>query len=131
MVFGSFDLLHPGHLFFLKQAKKHGDKLVVVVALDRTIESVKQQTPKYNERERIEHVRDIKFVDKAILGYEVDPYEIIEEINPDIICLGYDQNSYSENLKEELTRRQMNPKIIRIGSYKEDQYKSSKLKELS
>ena len=52
MVFGSFDLLHPGHLFFLKQAKKHGDKLVVVVALDRTIESVKQQTPKYNERVR-------------------------------------------------------------------------------
>ena len=131
MVFGSFDVLHPGHLYFLKKAKKFGDQLIVVVALDRTIEKIKQQKPKYSEKERIEHVRDLNFVDKAVLGYEVDPYKIIEEINPDVICLGYDQDSYTDNLKEELNRRGMNPKIIRISPYKEETYKSSKLKELS
>ena len=129
MAFGSFDILHPGHLYFLKQAKSKGDKLVVVIALDKTIEKVKGRKPKYNERQRLEHVKGMPMVDKAVLGYEKDPYEIIEEINPDIICLGYDQDSYSENLKEKLAERGMNPEIIRLGPYKEGIYKSSKLKQ--
>ena len=129
MVFGSFDVLHPGHLYFLKQAKSKGDKLVVVIALDKTIEKVKGRKPKYNERQRLEHVRELPMVDKAVLGFEKDPYEIIEEINPDIICLGYDQDSYSENLKEKLAERGMQPQIIRLGPYKEGIYKSSKLKQ--
>lgn len=128
MVFGSFDVMHPGHLYFLKKAKKLGDRLVVVIALDRTIERIKQQKPKYNERERLEHIRGFKLVDKAVFGYEVDPYEIIEEINPDVICLGYDQDSFTDNLKEELNRRGVNPKIVRISAYKEEKYKSSILK---
>jgi len=129
MAFGSFDVLHPGHLYFLNQAKSKGDKLIVVIALDKTIEKVKGEKPKYNERQRLEHVKGMPMVDKAVLGYEKDPYEIIEEINPDIICLGYDQDSYSENLKEKLAERGLNPKIIRLGPYKEDIYKSSKLKQ--
>lgn len=128
MAFGSFDVLHPGHLYFLKKAKKLGDRLIVVVALDRTIEKIKQQKSKYNEKDRIEHIRELRFVDKAVLGYEVDPYEIIEELNPDIIALGYDQNSFADGLMEELKKRGMNPKIVRLDSYKEEQYKSSKLK---
>ena len=129
MAFGSFDVLHPGHLYFLNQAKSKGDKLIVVIALDKTIEKVKGEKPKYNERQRLEHVKGMPMVDKAVLGYEKDPYEIIEEINPDIICLGYDQDSYSENLKEKLAERGLNPKIIRLGPYKEGIYKSSKLKQ--
>ena len=129
MAFGSFDVLHPGHLYFLNQAKSKGDKLVVVIALDKTIEKVKGEKPKYNERQRLEHVKGMPMVDKAVLGYEKDPYEIIEEINPDVICLGYDQDSYSENLKEKLAERGINPEIIRLGPYKEDIYKSSKLKQ--
>ena len=129
MAFGSFDILHPGHLYFLNQAKSKGDKLVVVIALDKTIEKVKGEKPKYNERQRLEHVRELPMVDKAVLGFEKDPYEIIEEINPDVICLGYDQDSYSENLKEKLAERGINPEIIRLGPYKEDIYKSSKLKQ--
>ena len=128
MCFGSFDVLHPGHLFYLREAKKFGDTLIVVIARELTIKKIKGKEPKYNERERIEHVRDIQYVDKAVLGYEADPYEIIEEINPDIICLGYDQDSFSENLREKLKKRGMNPKIYRLGSYRAHVYKSSKLK---
>lgn len=129
MAFGSFDVLHPGHLYFLRQAKKQGDKLMVVIARDSTFKKIKNQEPKYTERERLEHVRAIPAVDKAMLGYEADPYEIIEEINPDVICLGYDQNSFAENLKEKLKQRGMEPKILRLGAYKEHIYKSSKLKQ--
>lgn len=128
MCFGSFDVLHPGHIAYLKEAKKFGDNLIVVVARDNTIKNIKGKEPKYSERERLEHVRGLPFVDKAILGYEKDPYEIIEEINPSVICLGYDQNSFSKNLKEELFKREMYPKIYRLEPYKEHIYKSSKLK---
>ena len=128
MAFGSFDILHPGHLYFLKQAKRLGDQLVVVVARDSTIKEVKKITPKYNERQRVEHVRDLRIADKVMLGYETDKYEIIEEINPDIIALGYDQDSFADKLKEEMAKRKMNPKIVRLGSYKEEHYKSSKLR---
>jgi FAD synthetase len=128
MVFGSFDLMHPGHLNFLRQAKSYGDKLVAVVARDSSIQKIKNFTPKYSERDRLEHIRDMPMVDKGVLGYEKDPYEIVEEINPDIICLGYDQNSYSDNLEEELKKREMEIKIIRLSPYRPDLYKSSKLK---
>lgn len=128
MCFGSFDTLHPGHIYFLKQAKKLGDALVVVVALDSTIKAVKGIAPKYNEKQRVEHIRDLKIADKVVLGYEADKYEIIEEINPDVIALGYDQDSFAGKLKEEMGKRSMNPKIVRLGPYKEEHYKSSKLR---
>ncbi|MBU1626219.1 adenylyltransferase/cytidyltransferase family protein [bacterium] len=128
MAFGSFDVMHPGHLYFLKEAKKKGDKLIVVIAKESTIQKIKNFTPKYSEHERLEHVRDMPMVDKAVLGYEKDPYEIVEEYNPDIICIGYDQNSYSANLEEELRKRELKAKVIRLGAYKPEIYKSSKLK---
>jgi len=128
MCFGSFDILHPGHIFFLKRAKSLGDKLVVVIARDSTIQEVKGITPKYNERERVEHIRDLKIADKVVLGYETDKYEVIEDINPDVIALGYDQDSFADNLEEEMKKRKMNPKIVRLSAYKEEHYKSSKLR---
>ena len=128
MCFGSFDILHPGHIYFLKQAKKLGDQLVVVLAKDSTINEVKDITPKYNERQRVEHIRDLKIADRVMLGYEEDKYEVIEEINPDIIALGYDQDGFADVLEEEMKERKMNPKIVRLQSYKEEHYKSSKLR---
>ncbi len=128
MCFGSFDLLHPGHIFFLKKAKSLGDKLFVVIAKDSTIKEVKGKEPKYHERDRVEHIRDLKIADKVVLGYEADKYEIIEELNPEIIVLGYDQEGFANTLKEEMEKRKMNPEIVRIGPYRDDIYKSSKLK---
>lgn len=127
MCFGTFDTLHPGHLYFLRECKKYGDKLIVVIAKESTVEKVKGKKPKYSERERKEHIQDLKLASKVVLGYEADPYEIIEELNPDVICLGYDQDSFSENLKEILEKRGMTPRIMRMRPYREYMYKSSKL----
>lgn len=128
LCFGTFDILHPGHIYFLQKAKEQGDKLIVVVARDSTIKEVKKIIPKYTENQRVEHIRDLKIADKVVLGYESDKYEIIEEINPDVIALGYDQEAFADKLKEEMAKRKMSPKIVRIGPYKEYQYKSSKLR---
>ena len=128
MCFGTFDILHPGHIYFLREAKRLGDYLIAVLARDSTIKEVKGITPKYDEKQRVEHIRDLRIADKVVLGYEADKYEIIEEMNPDVIALGYDQQAFADKLKEEMAKRKMEPKIVRIRSYKEEHYKSSKLR---
>lgn len=129
LVFGSFDLIHEGHKYFFREAKKLGDKLIVVVAKDSTIREFKKHEPKFNEEERVNHIREIKIVDEVRLGYEGDKWKIIEEIKPDIIALGYDQNSYTKGLKKGMQERGLNIKIIRLESYKPEKYKSSLMKE--
>ena len=59
------DLLHYGHIRFLEKAKKLGDKLIVGIHSDKTIESYKR-TPVCNMKERIELVKAVKWVDEVI-----------------------------------------------------------------
>lgn len=128
MASGSFDLIHPGHLFYLEESKKNGSKLVVVVARDSNIEKFKKKKPKFSENERLEHVKQISSVDEAVLGHEGDIFDIVSEIKPDVICLGYDQKLDEDKLKEELEKRNLKVEIIRIKAFKPEVYKSSKLK---
>ena len=127
MCAGTFDTIHPGHLFYLSEAKKHGSKLIVVVARDETSESFKGKKPLHNERERLESVRMLEIVDKAVLEHHGDIFKIIEEIKPDVICLGYDQNVQKQQLEEELRKRGIKAEVIRIDSYMPHVYKSSKM----
>jgi len=129
LVFGTFDILHLGHIYFLKNAKKHGGKLYVVVSRDSTVQEVKGKLPSHNEKERLKKIKELHFVDKAMLGNKVSKYSIIKKINPDIICLGYDQYSFTQDLKNELKKRDIKAKIIRLTPYKKHLYKSSKLRE--
>ncbi|MBS3136410.1 FAD synthase [Candidatus Woesearchaeota archaeon] len=128
LAFGSFDRLHPGHLFFLSESKKKGDMLYVVLAREKTIIEMKGKKPKYSEKERKQHLEITGIPDKVILGSEGNKYAILEEVKPDVICLGYDQKHFIESLPEELLARGLKPEIVRIKPYKEHIFKSSKLK---
>jgi len=127
MVFGTFDGVHPGHEFFFKEAKKNGDWLVIVVARDQTVKKVKSQAPKYNEKRRQQAVEDTGLADQVVLGSKSNPYSIFNSIQPNVICLGYDQKTYVDGLPEALKLRDLEVEIIRLGSYKPEQYKSSKI----
>ena len=128
MVFGTFDILHQGHLFLFKKAKELGDELYVVIAKDINVEKFKKELPKNNEQERLENIKNIENVNHAILGDENDIYKIIEEIKPNIIALGYDQDE--QNLKNELEKRNLKIKIVRLEAFKEKEFKSSLLKNV-
>ena len=129
LVFGSFDVIHEGHKYFFKKARELGDELAVVVACDSTILDVKGRLPKFSEDERVKHVEKVACVDKVVLGFEGDKYKIIEEVRPDVIALGYDQDSFSEGLDDELMRRNLSGvKIVRLDSFMPEKYKSSLLK---
>ena len=126
MASGVFDLLHIGHLYYLEEAKKYGDELIVVVACDETVRKKKHE-PIMPAEERRRLVEALKPVDKAVVGYEDDFLKIVEEIKPDIIALGYDQ--HFEGLEEMLRKRGIKAKIVRCGKYDGDLNKTRKIIE--
>ena len=101
----------------------------VVVARDSTVKKIKGEYPLNDEVTRLSVIHCLDYVDMAFLGYEWDDkHFIIELLRPDVICLGYDQNSFTDNLEEGLERMCLNPEIVRLKGYKAEVYKSSKLR---
>jgi FAD synthetase len=129
MVFGTYDLVHSGHLSFFKQAKKLGDYLIVVVARDENSARIKGRFPRNDEKTRLANVRKVKLVDKAILGSRTyNFYRTIRTHKPVTIALGYDQKPSIRQLKKDLRKHRLaNVKIVRLRPYKPQIYKSSKL----
>lgn len=114
---GTFDILHPGHVYFLSQAKALGDELFVIVARDSNI--THKPKPIVPEGQRLEMVATLKMVDNALLGSEKDMFEPLEQIKPDIITLGYDQRFDINFLEKELTKRGLPANVVRISLSKE------------
>jgi len=113
---GTFEILHPGHLLYLEEAKKLGDELFVIVGRDVTVRK-RKRTPIIPEEQRLKMVSALKMVDNAMLGSEKDIYEPLYTIKPDIIALGYDQDFDEEKLGRELRERGFNSKVIRIKKH--------------
>ncbi|MCS7119113.1 MAG: adenylyltransferase/cytidyltransferase family protein [Archaeoglobaceae archaeon] len=109
---GTFDILHPGHIRFLEEAKKLGDELIVIIAREKNVQH--KPKPVIPEEQRRKVVEALKFVDKAILGDENDIFKPIIELKPDIIVLGYDQHFSEEWLREELKKRNLRCEVVRI-----------------
>jgi FAD synthetase len=128
MVFGVFDLLHPGHISFLKQAKKLGNFLIVSIARDSNVKKVKGKFPVFDQKLRIKHVKDLKIAKKVVLGGDKDPWPHILKEKPDMIALGYDQKSYIKNLVLELRKRKLPIKILRLRSFRPEVFKTSKIR---
>ena len=131
MVFGTFDILHKGHLHFFKQARKFGLKsfLVVSVARDINVKKIKGTMPEFSERTRLGRVSECKLVNQATLGGKKDFLSHILKIRPNIIALGYDQVAYTQNLKNILKSKGLEVIVKRLKSYKPNKYKSSILKK--
>ena len=131
---GAFDLLHYGHVYYLTNAKKAGGenaKLVVVIARDKTIEKFKGHKPVIPEDQRRALVESLRVVDEAILGYEdMDMLRIIEEVKPDVIALGYDEDRIESELRRLIAERKLNIKVVRISKFEgKGIISSSKIKE--
>jgi len=99
LAFGCFDILHMGHYTYLKNARKLGDKLIVVVARDSTIRKFKKREPVLDEESRRKLVESLKFVDSAILGSTGDKYQIIKKIKPDDWVFSTHRSHYHALLK--------------------------------
>lgn len=130
LVWGTFDVLHLGHIHFLQKAKAQGHKLVVLISRDEIVKEIKGKLPLHNENERLEMIQALKCVDQAGLAGTEKDYKSLQEIKPDIICLGYDQTAFTEKLPEMLKKFGLSKtKIVRLDSTNPEKYKSTKIKE--
>lgn len=119
MATGTFDLIHPGHGYYLKESKKLGgenSRLVVVIARDATVRA-KKRVPIVPEKQRRAVVAMLKPVDAAYLGSETDMFEIVKELNPDIISIGPDQKFDLDWLRDELKIRNLKAEVVKIEGY--------------
>ncbi|MBW2982880.1 adenylyltransferase/cytidyltransferase family protein [Candidatus Woesearchaeota archaeon] len=129
MVFGSFDVLHDGHRSLFRQARRLGDRLVVVVARDDTYRSLRGQEPLHDERERLRSVQDEPLVDEVLLGERKDVYRVLKRVRPDVVALGYDQTSFTEGLRGKLDSYGLKKtSIVRLESHSPGRFKSSLMK---
>lgn len=115
---GTFDLLHPGHVHYLRDAAAMGEELHVIIARS---ENVTHKTPPViPDEQRREMVAALKPVDEAHLGHPEDIFVPIERIGPDVIALGYDQHHDEERLQTALSDRGIDCEIRRASPLDRD-----------
>jgi len=87
---GCFDIIHLGHVRYLKKAKGLGDVLVVAVNTDRSVSRLKKGRPILRDSQRAEVVASLDMVDYVTLFDEDTPYELIRFLRPDVLVKGGD-----------------------------------------
>ncbi len=126
---GAFDLIHYGHIRLLEEAKRLGGpdaRLVVIVARDETIQRLKGRPPVIPEDQRRAVVEALKVVDEAVLGYrDLDMATVIDRVQPDVIAVGYDQDSIEAMAKTAIQERGLKIDVMRISRFAQDDLDSS------
>lgn len=116
---GVFDLLHPGHLHYLREAREHGDELVVVVARDVSVEE-RKHPPILPEGTRRELVDALDAVDRAVLGDEEDEMATVERVQPDVIALGHDDHHDEDAVEAACRERGIEVDVVRVSEHEDD-----------
>ena len=88
---GCFDILHVGHVRYLREAKKTADVLVLALNSDSSVRSIKgEKRPLMNEKERAEILAALECIDFVTIFQELTPLELINYLKPDILIKGGD-----------------------------------------
>ena len=128
MAQGTFDILHPGHLHYLRESLALGDELYVVIARDYRMKDRKDLY--MDEDDRREMVDALEFIDHAVLGSNEDIFETVRQVDPDIITLGHDQQFEPDKMETQLAEAGLDGvRVTRITAYEgEGVVSSSKIK---
>ena len=113
---GVFDIIHPGHIHTLNDAKKLGDVLVVVVATDKTAVKMKKREPLHSAELRQELVSSLTMVDLCIIGDEDDIFKTVDLVKPQIIALGYDQTHQEKIITDGCKKINLDVTVARLES---------------
>jgi cytidyltransferase-like protein len=130
---GVFDILHLGHINTLKDAKKLGDILLVVIASDENVIASKGRAPLNSQTNRAELLSNLDMVDIVHNG-DPDPskfLDVVIQFQVDVIALGYDQFEMEDKLYELLNKHELkNIEIIKLKTSIPNEKSSLKLKNL-
>lgn len=126
LVFGVFDGFHEGHKFFLREAKKLGDFLIVAVTPNEVVELIKKRSPNFKISERIKKIQESDLADEVIAGDKsLGGWEVLKKTNPAVIAIGYDQNDLSASLRNYIKSENLAIELKSIPPFEEKKYKSS------
>ena len=114
---GTFDLIHPGHVHYLREAAAMGDELHVIVARRENV--THKDPPILPNRQRRDVVAALEMVDDARVGHPSDIFVPIEELDPDVIALGYDQHHDESSIEDALAERGIDCAVQRAGPREE------------
>ena len=87
---GCFDIIHAGHIRYLKEAKALGDVLILGLNSDKSVSAIKPGRPVNPQDQRAEVLSSLEMVDYVTLFDEETPYELIKLLQPDILVKGGD-----------------------------------------
>ncbi len=123
LIAGTFDIIHPGHIFLINEAAKLGD-VYVIVATDKNAEKFRNGIPPViPEDQRLEVVKGLKKVKEARLGRkDNDTLKTVEAFNPDIILLGPDQKYDIDALKKGLNEKGLSHIVVKRLEEYHDKY---------
>lgn len=125
MVCGTFDLLHPGHIFFIEEALRLG-RVIVVVARDETVLRIKGRQPVETLAQRTKAIRT-RFPDATIIaGSATDFLAPLRDHRPDLLLLGYDQILPPGILESDLPCT-----VLRATAHCPEKFKSSLMSQSS
>jgi D-beta-D-heptose 7-phosphate kinase/D-beta-D-heptose 1-phosphate adenosyltransferase len=100
---GCFDVLHCGHIHYLKESKKLGTRLVIGLNSDQSVKRLKGDSrPIHNQEDRKKVLEALDCVDEVIIFDEDTPYELIKQIQPDIITKGGDYKTKDDVVGNDL-----------------------------
>jgi FAD synthetase len=129
LVGGCFDILHFGHIEFLKKAKAAGDYLIVALEPDESIIKYKHRNPTHNQIQRAEILAELRCVDLVILLHSLKGYadynQLVYNINPKIIAITSD-DPQKENKKKQAHEVGATVKIVlpRLGNFSSSSIKN-------
>nr|MCK4929709.1 adenylyltransferase/cytidyltransferase family protein [Nanoarchaeota archaeon] len=130
-VWGTFDKLHLGHIEFLRNAKKLGCELYVVIVPDKSVKENKGKLPKYSATERKNNILRLDFVKEAYVDCLSDGLESIINLRPEVFAFGHDQTTkWEKKLRDHLKQNGLSQTYIYLPAYSKGK-PSSDLEKLS
>lgn len=128
LVWGAFDLLHKGHIAFLRKSSQFGNLHVIIIP-DWIIIQNKKRKPIETAIIRKLKIQQLSIVKKAYIDCIENGLTCLDDFNPEIICFGYDQDKLWEKiLLSQLKKRNLSPKIIRLKKYAQGVHTKNLLK---
>ena len=126
LIFGTFDGIHEGHRALFRQAREHGDHLVVAVAQDDVVRQLKHRPPRRNIEVRMAALGAEPAVDAVVPGdFELGSYAVVKKERPHVIALGYDQHALREDIRNHSANFNWDLDIITLAPHRPAQYHTS------
>jgi len=121
---GVFDIIHPGHIRFLEEAKRlagRNGRLIVIVACDSVVKKSKGRPPMFKARDRAFMISKLKPVDTVYVGrrgrLEKNIAWFLKRIKPDILVFGYDQESIMESTLKIIEELGLRVRVVRMRKF--------------